>query len=140
MHRMLLVIAATLAACGPKAAPPLPAAKPFAMRGYIFVMLKRGPTWTAEDTPEARRLGEGHMANIKAMGKAGKLVLAGPFDVDAAKADAIAGIFIFDATTPAEVEPLLANDPAIAAGRFVPEVFTWYGPAGLTYDGKGAEP
>jgi hypothetical protein len=34
-----------------------------------------------------------------------------------------------------EAHALLANDPAIASGRLVPELRPWYGPAGITYDG-----
>lgn len=75
------------------------------------------------------------MANIKAMGKAGKLVLAGPFETPKEEVDGLAGIFIFNATKVEEVTPLLAGDPAIAAGRLVPQITLWYGPAGLTYDG-----
>lgn len=138
-----LLLAAALAACASTAAPPpatpcpaAPDAKPFAMKSYSFVMLRRGPTWSAAKTPESKKLFEGHMANIKAMARAGKLVLAGPFDADEKALEAYAGVFIFDVTDPAELKALLANDPAIASGRLVPEVLSWYGPAGLTYDGR----
>ena len=106
------------------------------MKMYSMVMLRRGPAWSAQETPESKKLFEGHMANIKAMARAGKLVIAGPFDADEKVADAYAGVFIFDVTDPAELKALLGNDPAIAAGRLVPEVLAWYGPAGLTYDGR----
>lgn len=138
-----LVVALALAACAGTSTPPpaapcpaAPAAKPFAMKSYSFVMLRRGPSWSAQETPESKKLFEGHMANIKAMARAGKLVLAGPFDADEKATDAYAGVFIFDVTDPAELKALLANDPAIAAGRLVPEILSWYGPAGLTYDGR----
>jgi uncharacterized protein YciI len=100
-------------------------------------VLRRGPAWSAEQTPESKKLFEGHMANIKAMAAAKKLLIAGPFDDDEKRPDAIAGIFIFDTTNEAEVKELLSHDPAIAAGRLVPELHVWYGPAGLTYDGAG---
>ncbi|HEX7798370.1 MAG TPA: YciI family protein [Vicinamibacterales bacterium] len=105
------------------------------MRTYLFVLLRRGPAWSAEETPESKRLFEGHMANIKAMGKAGKLVLAGPFDAPAEDRSAYAGLFVLDVKTEDEARALLANDPAIAAGRLVPEFRSWYGPAGITFDG-----
>ncbi len=136
----LLVLALTLAGCargapGAAATPPTSAAKPFAMRMYVFVLLRRGPAWSAESTPESKRLFDGHMANIKAMAKAGELVLAGPFETPQTETDGLAGLFVFDATTVEEVTPLLARDPAIAAGRLVPHLTLWYGPVGLTYDG-----
>ncbi len=127
------------AARGAPACAAVPAPKAFSMRTYTFVVLRRGPAWSAEQTPESTRLFEGHMANIKAMAAAKKLLIAGPFDDDANRPDAIAGIFIFDPTDPAEVQGLLAKDPAIAAGRLVAELHLWYGPAGLTYDGMGHE-
>ncbi len=106
------------------------------MKMYSMVMLRRGPAWSPTKTPESTKLFEGHMANIKAMARTGKLVIAGPFDADDSDASAYAGVFIFDVTDAAELKALLGNDPAIAAGRLVPEVLAWYGPAGLTYDGR----
>lgn len=145
MNQLVLVLASAIAAagCAPAASPAAPAAapasvaKPFAMRTYTFVLLRRGPTWTADENPETKRLFEGHMANIRAMGKAGKLVLAGPFDAPADDRTAYAGLFVLDVASEAEARALLASDPAIASGRFVPELRTWLGPAGITYDGAG---
>lgn len=103
------------------------------MRTYGFVLLRRGPAWTPEKTPETKRMFEGHMANIKAMARARKLLIAGPFDDPT---NQLAGIFIFDITDEAEIRRLLAADPTIQSGRFVADVVQWYGPAGLTYDGR----
>jgi uncharacterized protein YciI len=134
----LVGLATACAATPPRPEAPAPA-RPFQMRGYIVVLLQRGPAWTAEKTPETQRLFEGHMANIKAMAKSGKLVLAGPFDAEPTRTDAFAGLFVFDSESREEVEGLLTGDPAIVARRLVPVIYPWYGPAGLTYDGKGVE-
>jgi uncharacterized protein YciI len=130
--KWLLVL---LVACSPPPPPAKPAGQ-LQMKQYVFVVLRRGPAWTADETPETRRLFEGHMANIQAMARAGKLILAGPMDAPATDTTAIAGIFVFDNVDRAGVEQLLVNDPAIAAHRLVPEYLSWYGPAGLTYPGK----
>lgn len=106
------------------------------MKSYFLVLLHVGPAWTAEQTPESKKLFEGHMANIKAMAKVGKLVIAGPTEDDPANPSAIAGIFVFDVASRAEVEELLTHDPAIAAKRFVPQILPWYAAAGITYPGK----
>ena len=137
MKQLLIVLA--LVACGAPAKPvaPAPPAKRFAMRTYTFVLLRRGPAWTLDETPESKKIFEGHMANIRAMGKAGKLVLAGPFDAPAADKTAYAGLFVLDVKSDDEARALLANDPAVQSGRFVPELRPWYGPAGITYDGAG---
>ena len=137
-----LVIALAMIACGAPAGPAAPAGpsapgKKFSMRSYTFVLLKRGPAWTAEQSPDNKKLFEGHMANIQAMGKAGKLVLAGPLDAPADDKAAYAGLFVLDVKSEDEARALLANDPAIQAGRFVPELRSWYGPSGITFDGAG---
>jgi uncharacterized protein YciI len=141
MRQLSIVIASVLVACGaaPAARPaaPAPAAKKFAMRSYTFVLLKRGPAWSAAETPETKQIFEGHMANIVAMGKAGKLVLAGPFDAPADDATAYAGLFLLDVASDDEARALLAGDPAIKSGRLIPELRSWYGPVGITYDGAG---
>jgi uncharacterized protein YciI len=139
-----LLIAFALAACATAApatshtaSPTAPAAKTFATRTYTFVLLKRGPAWSPEETPQSKKIFEGHMANIRAMGKAGKLVLAGPFDAPADDRAAYAGLFVLDVGSEAEARTLLASDPAVQSGRLIPELRTWYGPAGITFDGAG---
>lgn len=138
----LLVLVAACAAkappppAAPVAACPPPGAGKLEMRQYFLVLLRRGPAWTPEKTPETKRIFEGHMANIEAMGKSGKLVIAGPVEAPESDATAIAGIFIFDVPTKADVEALIEGDPAISIKRLVPEILPWYGPAGLTYPGQ----
>ena len=73
MRALILAALVTLGACA-HGAPP---AKPFAMRTYYMALLYRGPSWTADDTPEVKAIGEGHMAHIREMGAAGKLLIAG---------------------------------------------------------------
>ena len=143
---MKLVLAPTVAlvlalpACGGRAAPttcPPPGAGELQMREYFLVLLRRGPAWTPEQTEETKQIFAGHMANIEAMAASGALVLAGPTD-PGDDPTALAGIFVFGVATRAEVEALLANDPAIRIGRLVPELLPWYGPVGLTYPGQAA--
>jgi uncharacterized protein YciI len=105
------------------------------MKRYYVAFLRRGPAWTAERTEESKRHGEGHMAHIEKMARAGKLLIAGPFEVDRAITDALAGLYIFDVATIEEARELVGQDPAVQAGRFTAEVLPWFGPAGLTYAG-----
>jgi uncharacterized protein YciI len=129
------LVAVLLAACA--AAPARPPAKPFAMRTYYMAILRRGPSWTAERTPRVEELGRGHMANIRRLGALGKLLIAGPFEVASdAPRDAMVGIFLFDVDSEAEAQALVATDPTIQAGHFQADVLKWYGPAGLTFDGR----
>ena len=70
------------------------------------------------------------------------VLFCGPFasraaDAPAGDKTAYAGLFVLDVQSDDEARALLANDPAVQAGRFVPELRPWYGPAGITYDGAG---
>ena len=109
------------------------------MRMYTLVILRKGPRW-APRSPEVKALLEGHMANIRRLGAAGKLLIAGPTDGgEGAPDDTPVGIFIFDTASIQEATELAATDPTVAAGHFAAQVLEWYGPQGLTYDGQAEE-
>jgi uncharacterized protein YciI len=99
----------------------------YAMQIYYFVFLKEGPN-TSQDSATATKMFQGHMANIRALAKAGKLKLAGPFEGDGD----LAGIFILDVPTEEEARSLVEKDPTVIAGRFTYDILQWYGPKGLT--------
>ncbi|MGE0867415.1 MAG: YciI family protein [Kofleriaceae bacterium] len=126
--------APTTAAAPTSAAPA--SAGTLEMKQYFLVLLRRGPAWSPEKTPETKKIFEGHMANIEAMARTGKLLIAGPTDQPETERTAVAGIFLFEGVERAEIEAMMKQDPAIAIGRLVPEVLVWYGPANITYPGK----
>ncbi len=96
------------------------------MRPYVLAFLKSGPTRPA--SPEqAAELQRAHMANIRRMADAGKLVLAGPFLDDGE----LRGIYVFAVATLDEARALTDSDPAIKAGTLVMELHPWYGSAAL---------
>lgn len=99
---------------------------------YFVVLLKRGPKWTAETTPEIEKVLKGHFANIKKLTAEGKLTVAGPFFGQEGEG-ALAGLFIFKVDSIEEAIRLAEQDPGVKSGRFTFEAITWYGPKGLTY-------
>ncbi|HTM48907.1 MAG TPA: YciI family protein [Bryobacteraceae bacterium] len=99
----------------------------YEMTTYIMGLLKRGPNSSSAVSEESKRLQEGHMANIRKMGASGKLVVAGPF----ADNGDLRGIFIFQNTTMDEAKAMVAEDPAVKAGRLVVEFHPWFAAAGL---------
>jgi uncharacterized protein len=103
-----------------------PPAQPLKMTTYYFTFLRRGPKWTAEKTPETEKLQADHMANINAMAKTGKLVIAGPFE----NGGNYAGVFVFKVDSLGEAKALAEGDPAVKAGRLVVDVHPWMIPAG----------
>lgn len=142
MSRAAVLLLVLLGACAsqpaPAAAPsePQPPASEFRMRNYYVVVLRRGPSWTPERTPEVQALFAGHMAHLQRMAADGKMVLAGPFD--APKEGGIgtpAGLCIYAVETREEAERLAGEDPAVQAGRLTVEALPWYGPDGISYAG-----
>ncbi len=102
------------------------------MHRYYLVILRRGPSWTAERTPETIAVGQGHMANIRRLAAEGKLVIAGPF-LDQTGPGSPAWLFIFRVDSIDEARALTESDPAVQAGRFTYEVLPWLGPKTLGY-------
>ena len=91
------------------------------LASYYFVLLTRGPEWTAEKTPATEKIQAAHLANITKLHDAGKLVLAGPFTDDGNWR----GIFIFKTSSIEETKSLVENDPAMQAGRLTYEIHPW---------------
>jgi uncharacterized protein YciI/ketosteroid isomerase-like protein len=91
--------------------------------GQVFlVLLKKGPAWTAERTDRTKAIQEAHMANIMALWKAKKMIVAGPMGDDGDTR----GVFVFQAANRAEAQALADSDPAVKAGRLVPEIHSWW--------------
>ena len=132
MRPLLVLLLAISPLCGPaqtthrkstgKAANQ--ATKPkYEMKEYYFVMLTKGARRDQiTDTNVLNSLQAGHMANMTKMHEAGKLMVAGPFGDEGNWR----GLFIIDAKDKAEVEKLLSEDPAIAAGRLDYEIHSWW--------------
>ena len=112
----------------PAATPDKPV--PFQMAAYVVGLVRPGPNYTTEATPEVLALQAGHMSNIDMLLASGKLAVAGPF-VDHAEPNPLAGLFIFRVATIEEARELLVGDPAIAAGRLTVEYIRWLAPSTL---------
>jgi uncharacterized protein YciI len=106
---------------------------PPGMAQYFFVILKRGPAWTSEVTPETTKVSQGHMANLDRLAKEGKLIVAGPF-MEPIGNPVMAGILILRVATAAEARALVESDPGVKAGRFTYEMAPWLGSSTLRAD------
>jgi uncharacterized protein YciI len=100
----------------------------YEMTTYYVGFLYRGAKWTPEETPETRKIQEGHMANIRRMGAEGKLVIAGPFVDDGD----LRGLYVFRAASAEEAKALVESDPAVKAGRLRFELHPWYAAKNIT--------
>ena len=68
---------------------------------YIF-LLKKGPTWSPDATPEIEALQEAHLANLSRLAEMGKLVVNGPLLDSFATSGEIRGIGVFKTNSLAE--------------------------------------
>lgn len=92
---------------------------------YHIFFLKKGSTWTAEETPEVLNLQKEHLANLRRLGEMGKLVLNGPLLDSFAVSGEIRGVGVLKAETMTEACELLDTDPMVKVGRLVYEVHAW---------------
>ncbi|MCX8525228.1 YciI family protein [Chryseobacterium formosus] len=100
----------------------------YGMKGYTIVMLTTG-TAKIDDKDKKAELMKGHMENIGKLAKEGKITVAGPF-LEKNKEN-YRGMFIFNTKSKEEAESWVKTDPAVAAGIFNYEIFSWYGSAAL---------
>ena len=103
----------------------------YEMTTYVLGLLRKGPQSGTGTKEERERIQEAHMANIRRMAEAGKLIVAGPLADDGD----LRGVFIFRAGDPQEVRKMAEEDPAIKSGRLVLELHPWYAAAGLRVNG-----
>lgn len=100
----------------------------YGMKNYMIVMLTTG-TAKIDDKDKKTELMKGHMENISKLAKEGKITVAGPF-LEKNKEN-YRGMFIFNTKSKEEAESWVKTDPAVAAGIFSYEIFSWYGSAAL---------
>jgi uncharacterized protein YciI len=99
------------------------AEEPSRMTAVYLVLLKKGPSWAPGESPALRALQEKHLANIRALWQAKKLVIAGPVEDEAGD---LRGLFVFQAESLDQAKEWAGSDPAVKAGRLTPVVYPWW--------------
>jgi uncharacterized protein YciI len=92
---------------------------------YYIYLLKKGPTWSPDSTPEVEALQEAHLANMQRLGDLGKLVLNGPLLDSHATNGEIRGIGVLKASSLEEAHELISSDPMVKVGRLIFELHAW---------------
>jgi uncharacterized protein len=100
-------------------------AESMGMTIYYVFLLKKGPAWSPESTPEINALQEAHLANLKRLADMGKLVINGPLLDSFATSGEIRGIGAFAANSMQEAQELISTDPMVKVGRLVFELHAW---------------
>lgn len=100
-------------------------AETMGMTIYYVFLLKKGPTWRPDSTPEISALQEAHLANLKRLADMGKLVINGPLLDSFATSGEIRGIGALKANSLEEAQELISTDPMVKVGRLIFELHTW---------------
>jgi hypothetical protein len=91
-----------------------------AMVTYCPKLLYRGPTWTAEESPELDRLREAHVAHNR-LADLGKQIVSEPVT----DGSDLRGISVLKVASLEEADALAAADPSVQAGRLRFELHPW---------------
>src|SRR5215207_2896821 len=91
---------------------------------YIF-LLRKGPTWSPEETPEIETLQEAHLANLTRLAEMGKLVINGPLLDSFVTSGDIRGIGVLKTSSLQEAEEAISTDPMVKVGRLIFELHPW---------------
>ncbi len=97
----------------------------YVMKKYFMAILKTGPN-RDHSAEQATEIQKGHMENISLLAEQKKICIAGPFGDQGE----MRGILIFNVPTMEEVKALVAQDPAVIAGRLILDVHPWWAAKG----------
>jgi uncharacterized protein YciI len=90
-------------------------------RWFWLLLLKRGPI-RGQSRAELDQIQAAHLRHLFTLQKRGQLSLFGPV----ADAGALRGIGVLTVATREDAETLMADDPAVRAGRIRAEVRPWF--------------
>src|SRR5688572_11073494 len=108
----------------PPETPPQPTPQqqtPPAMLTFQMALMKRGPKWSADPSRERAEMRRRHVAHLRSMLEANKLMIAGAVSDD----PELVEVHIFRTKSAEEATGWLNQDPAVAAGYLVPDLHPW---------------
>lgn len=97
----------------------------------LFVRPPNAPQY---DEARSKEIQAGHIGNLVKMAESGDLVLAGPFENGEG---ALRGVLVFRTQDPARIRSLVAEDPAVKAGRLGVDLYPWSIPKGSLPEAEG---
>jgi uncharacterized protein YciI len=106
-------------------------AREMGMALYYVYLLKKGPSWSPDSTPEITALQEAHLENLQRLRQEGKLVLNGPLLDSFQLSGEIRGIGVLKASSMTEAQVWIGTDPMVKVGRLVFELHAWMVPEGI---------
>ena len=106
-------------------------ARGMGMALYYVYLLKKGPAWSPDSTPEIDALQEAHLANMRRLREEGRIVLNGPLLDSFQLSGELRGIGVLKAASMAEAHACIETDPMVEVGRLVFELHAWMVPDGV---------
>ena len=100
-------------------------AEEMGMAVYYVYLLKKGPTWSSDPSPEINALQEAHLANLRRLADMGKLVINGPLLDSFATSGEIRGMGALKTNSMQEAQDLINTDPMVKVGRLIFELHAW---------------
>jgi len=92
---------------------------------YYAFLLRKGPTWSPDSTPEIEELQKAHLANYSHLAEMGKLLVTGPF-LDAFETSGdLRGMGVLKTSSLTEAQELISTDPMVKVGRLIFELHPW---------------
>src|SRR5688500_18298407 len=89
---------------------------------FQLALLKRGPKWSTDPSRERAEMRQRHVAHLRSMLEANKLMIAGAIRDD----NELIEVHIFRTKSAEEATAWLNEDPAVAAGFLVHELHPWW--------------
>ena len=97
------------------------------VKEYYFVILKKGPIWTAEKSDRLDKLMEGHLAHLANMQELGYALVSGPATDHQDENMRGFSIYHIDKVgTLAQLKELVNQDPMFQVGHLVADYLTWF--------------
>lgn len=100
-------------------------AEEMGMTIYYLFILKKGPIWSPESTPEIDALQEAHLANYRRLAEEGKLTITGPFLDSFQLVGDTRGAGVLKANSWDEAHEWISTDPMVKIGRLTFELHAW---------------
>ena len=89
---------------------------------FQMALMKRGPKWSPDPSRERAEMRQRHVAHLRSMLEANKLMIAGGIRDD----NELIEVQIFRTKSVEEATAWLKEDPAVVAGYLVPELHPWW--------------
>jgi uncharacterized protein len=122
MMKLLLVIALLLVGSPTQLFAQEKPAPAFKMVEFHMALLKRGPQWSAEKTPQRKEVHDQHVAYFTSLLDSGKAVIGGPLTDESE----ITGLYVLRAKSAGEAREWAEADPTVKAGYLSVEMHPWW--------------